>query len=70
MGYGFRVPCLVISPYAHAGSIDHAVHDHTSILKFIETRFGLSPLSTRDAAADDFASAFDFAGPPRSYVPV
>ncbi|MCI4346524.1 MAG: alkaline phosphatase family protein [Thermoplasmata archaeon] len=66
-GYGFRVPCLVISPYARAGYLDHTVNDHTSILKFIETRFGLAPLSTRDAAANDFAEAFDFSSPPRPF---
>ena len=70
MGYGFRVPCLVDTPFARGGAIDSTVHDHTSILKFIETRFGLSPLGSRDAAADDFSSAFDFAQPPRSYAPV
>ncbi len=69
-GYGFRVPTLVVSPFAGAGVVDHSVHDHTSILKFVETRFGLPALSARDAAADDFASAFDFARPPRPFVPI
>ncbi|MCI4332166.1 MAG: alkaline phosphatase family protein [Thermoplasmata archaeon] len=69
-GRGFRVPCLVVSPFARAGFVDHAVNDHTSILKFIEVRFGLTPLSTRDAAANDFREAFDFAAPPRPFVPV
>jgi phospholipase C len=40
-GYGFRVPCLVISPFAKAGFIDSTVNDHTSILRFIELRYGL-----------------------------
>ncbi|MGD0636543.1 MAG: alkaline phosphatase family protein [Nitrososphaerales archaeon] len=69
-GYGFRVPCLVISPYAREGFIDSAVNDHTSILKFIETRYGLSPLSTRDAAANPMLEAFDFAQPPRAFQPI
>ncbi|MGA8603656.1 MAG: alkaline phosphatase family protein [Thermoplasmata archaeon] len=69
-GYGFRVPCLVISPFARSGFVDHTVNDHTSILKFIETRYGLSPLSTRDAQANGFAEAFDFVSPPRPFVPV
>jgi phospholipase C len=69
-GYGFRVPCLVISPFALPGAIDHAVHDHASILRFIELRYGLSPLATRDAAADDFRSAFDFSAPARRFAPV
>jgi phospholipase C len=69
MGYGFRVPCLVISPFARKGFLDHVTNDHTSILKFIEDRFGLAPLSTRDAAANDLAEAFDFTTPARPFVP-
>ena len=69
-GYGFRVPCLILSPYARAGLIDHVVNDHTSILRFIETRYGLAPLASRDGAANDLAEAFDFAGPPRPFAPI
>ena len=69
-GYGFRVPCLVISPYARKGLIDSTVNDHTSILKFVETRYGLSPLSTRDAAANDMSEAFDFTQSPRPFQPI
>lgn len=69
-GYGFRVPCLVISPFAKAGFIDGATNDHTSILKFVETRYGLAPLSTRDAAANDLLEAFDFSQPPRTFTPI
>jgi phospholipase C len=66
-GYGFRVPCLVISPYAKEGYLDGATNDHTSILKFIENRYGLSPLSTRDAAANNLSEAFDFTQTPRAF---
>src|SRR5487761_127831 len=69
-GYGFRVPCLVISPYSKTGFVDSTVNDHTSILKFVENRFGLSPLSTRDAAANGLDEAFDFTKPPRSFVTI
>jgi phospholipase C len=69
-GYGFRVPCLVFSPYGRAGFIDHTVNDHTSILKFIETRHGLTPLSSRDTQANDFMEAFDFSTPPRPFLPL
>jgi len=69
-GYGFRVPCLVVSPFARAGYIDHTVNDHTSILKFVETKYGLAPLSTRDAAANDFAEAFDFTQATRRFEPI
>ena len=68
-GYGFRVPCLVISPYSKKGFVDTAVNDHTSILRFIETRYGLPPLSTRDAAANGMMEAFDFAKP-RPFTPI
>ena len=64
-GYGFRVPCLVISPYARQGMIDHIQGDFTSILKFVETNFSLHPLSSRDAAAGNMMEAFDFSTAPR-----
>jgi phospholipase C len=54
------VPTLVISPYAKRGYIDHTLYDTSSILALIEHRFGLSPLGTRDAAANDMRAAFDF----------
>src|SRR5207302_6084337 len=58
--YGFRVPNTVISPYSKPHSVSHVVNDHTSILKFIETRFGLPPLTARDAAANGMLEYFDF----------
>jgi phospholipase C len=60
---GFRVPAFVFSPYARRGDIAHDVYDHTSILKFVEWRFGLQPLAPRDAAARNLAHALDFANP-------
>lgn len=69
-GYGFRVPCLVVSPYAKAGFIDSTVNDHTSILRFVEDRYGLAPLGTRDAAANNMSEAFDFAQAPRPFQAV
>ena len=65
-GYGFRVPALIISPYAKKGYILHNTADFTSILKFIERLYGLAPLTTRDAAATDLMSAFDFQQAPRA----
>jgi len=59
-GPGTRVPAIVISPYAKRGFVDHTVYDTTSILKLIETRFGLPPLGERDAHANDMTNAFDF----------
>lgn len=60
LGYGFRVPMLVISPYAKRGFVDHDVMDHTSILKFIATNWELSSLTPREANASDMFSAFSF----------
>ncbi|MBV8938695.1 MAG: acid phosphatase [Alphaproteobacteria bacterium] len=56
-GPGVRVPTLVISPFAKKGFVDHTVYDTTSILKLIETRFGLPPLGSRDAQAADLTDA-------------
>jgi phospholipase C len=61
-GPGSRVPLIVISPFAKKGFIDHTAYDTTSILKTIETRWGLAALGTRDAAAHDLRNAFDFGG--------
>jgi phospholipase C len=67
-GYGFRVPSLLVSPYARKGRIDHTLLDHTSILKFIEENWNIPPLAERDAKANNFTSAFDFSASPRSPV--
>ena len=64
-GYGFRVPALLVSPYARRGHVDSTVLDFTSILKFIEYNWRLAPLATRDARANNFLTAFDFRKPPR-----
>lgn len=58
-GPGARVPALIISPFARKGFVDHTVYDTTSILKTIETRFGLPSLSSRDAAAADLRNALE-----------
>jgi phospholipase C len=65
---GFRVPTMVLSPFARKGHVGHATYDHTSILKMVEWRFGLKPLTKRDAAARNLAESFDFAHP-RTAVP-
>jgi phospholipase C len=64
-GYGLRVPALLISPYAKEGYIDNTQLDFTSILKFIEVNWGVDSLSDRDAAANNFLTAFDFTQAPR-----
>jgi phospholipase C len=64
-GYGFRVPALLVSPYARRGFVDHTTLDFTSILRFIEDNWGLRPLTQRDASANSIASGFDFSASPR-----
>jgi phospholipase C len=61
--YGFRVPILVISPWVKAHHVSHVTYDHTSILRFIETRFDLPALSARDANAENMVDFFDFSRP-------
>jgi phospholipase C len=67
-GLGTRVPTLVVSPFARRGVIGHGQYDHASILKLIEWRYGLAPLTERDAAASAFLEAFDFSQAPRPPV--
>lgn len=57
---GFRVPAIVVSPFARRRHVATNVYDHTSILKMIEWRFGLDPLSARDATANNLAEVLDF----------
>jgi len=67
-GLGPRVPLLIISPWAKRGYISHAVYEHSSILKFVETQYRLDPLTSRDAAASNMLDSFDFSQPPRAPV--
>jgi phospholipase C len=73
---GYRVPMMVISPYSKKNYLSHATADYTAILKLIEKRFNLSPLTARDAAQIDMDTEFfDFSAPwltppPASQIPV
>jgi phospholipase C len=60
---GPRVPAVVVSPFVKRDYVSSVVHDHTSILKFIETRFNLGALTFRDANADNLFDCFDFKNP-------
>jgi phospholipase C len=64
-GFGFRVPTLLVSPYAKQGYIDNTELEYTSVLKFIEENWGVEPLTARDANANNIVNAFDFAQAPR-----
>jgi phospholipase C len=63
---GFRVPTLLISPFARRRFTSSTLFDHTSVLRLIEWRWGLSPLSVRDAQANNLAEALDFTRPQTS----
>ncbi len=57
---GFRVPCVVISPFAKRDFVSHVVHEHTSLLKFVETKWNLPAMTYRDANAQDMLEFFTF----------
>jgi phospholipase C len=59
-GLGFRVPTLVISPWAKHHFIDHTQYEFASMLKLAEDIFELPPLTGRDANANDMLNSFDF----------
>jgi len=57
-GPGARIPALVISPRARKHHVDHTTYETVSVLATLEHRFGLAPLSSRDASAQDLSPAF------------
>jgi phospholipase C len=59
-GPGTRIPAIIVSPFAKKAYVDHTAYDTTSILKLIEDRFGLAPLTDRDAQAKGLTGAFKF----------
>jgi phospholipase C len=70
-GLGFRVPLLVISPYAKQNYVSHLVYEHGSILRFIEDQFGLLRLAPSDTRANSPGQdCFNFTKPPRAFQPV
>ena len=64
-GYGFRVPAIIVSPYAKRGYIDSTTYDFTSIMRYIEENWSLEPLTARDATANSLRASLDFEAPPR-----
>jgi phospholipase C len=67
---GFRVPLIVISPYAKSHYVSHVEHEFGSILKFTETIFGLPSLHTTDERSDNLFDCFDFSQAPRKFLPI
>jgi phospholipase C len=66
---GFRIPAVALSPYLRRGHVAHGRFGFESILKMIEYRFGIPPLTRRDAYAQNIARAFDWRGKPRLVPP-
>ncbi|MCU1272559.1 MAG: hypothetical protein JWN74_3853 [Acidobacteriaceae bacterium] len=66
---GFRVPVIVFSPWARPSFVSHTTRDYTSILRLIEDRFNVAPLTLRDANADNMMEFFDFSGAPPLLTP-
>ena len=64
---GFRVPMIVISPFAKPHYISHTQYDIGSILKFIEQNFGLGNLGASDVTANSMADVFDFTQKPNLF---
>ena len=67
--YGFRVPAVIVSPYARPDCVLSDVFDHTSVLKLIEEKWNLPALTRRDAAATAPLGALDLAAPPAFLTP-
>lgn len=72
IGLGFRVPMLVVSPFTRGGLVSSDTFDHTSTLRFLETRFGVEVPNLsewRRETTGDLTSAFNFAAPPNPKKP-
>ena len=69
-GLGFRVPMLVVSPYARRGYVSHTSYEFASILRFIEDNWKLGRVGDNDERAASIAGCFDFTQPPRAFEPI
>lgn len=67
--YGFRVPAGIVSPYAKPDYVSTVVHDHTSVLKLLETKWNLPAFTYRDANADNLLDSVDLTSPPAFATP-
>jgi phospholipase C len=70
MGLGFRVPVIVVGPYAKRGYVSHVTHEASGFLRYMEEIFNLPSLGTRDTNADDFHDCFDLTQRPQPLVPL
>jgi phospholipase C len=70
MGPGFRVPLIVVSPFAKHGYVSHQVFETASLVSFTEKNFGLPSLGARDAMANDLSDCFDYSQEPMPFVAI
>jgi phospholipase C len=66
---GIRIPAVTVSPWVRRGHVSHSIFGFESILKMIEYRYGLAPLTRRDAYAQNIGRSFDFESKPRLEIP-
>jgi phospholipase C len=67
--YGFRVPAVIVSPYARPDYVSPEIFDHTSVLRLVQEKWNLPPLTARDAAATAPLDALDLDSPPAFLKP-
>ncbi len=67
---GFRLPNIIVSPFSKSGYVGHTPMDHTAVLRFVEKRFNVAPLTARDAAQPDLLEYFDFTNVPWKTPPM
>lgn len=67
-GLGFRVPMLLVSPYAKPGYVSHTQYEFASILKFVEDNWDLGRIGVNDVRAASIGDCFNFKQKPRPFV--
>jgi phospholipase C len=70
VGLGFRLPCIIVSPYIKPATISSTQYEYGSILKFIEQVFRLPSLGTTDVRANSLLNVFDFRMKPRAFTAI
>ena len=70
MGPGFRVPLLIVSPYARHGYITHQNHEASGFIAFIEHNYDLGTLGARDAGTDAFEDCLDYKQKPSAFITI
>ena len=70
MGPGFRVPLLVVSPYARHGYVSHHFHEASGFISYIEHNFDLGTLGARDAGSDAYLDCFNYTQKPPAFAPI